>query len=114
MPAHTLPLRPPLHPARPRCAAVIMAAVVCVPFLLWFYRKDLMGPVQQYDKVLEEVSTYRITNWPLFSKCGACVRRGVCWGRGTVTVMLLGRALAAGSRRQGRRGGVRQRWVFSC
>ena len=53
---------------------VIMAAVVCVPLLLWMYRKSLMGPVPRYDAVLEEVKDFRITDWPLFAKCGECVK----------------------------------------
>jgi hypothetical protein len=61
---------------------VIMAAVVCVPLLLWMYRKSLMGPVPRYDAVLEEVKDFRITDWPLFAKCGEC--EGVVWGVATL------------------------------
>ena len=85
---------PPLHPG-PR--AVIMACVVCVPFLLWFYRRTLTGPIEQYDKVLEEVRTYRITDWALFSKCGAWAWercKGQGWGWSCVT--LLGAAWSGG------------------
>ena len=77
--------------------AVIMACVVCVPFLLWFYRRTLTGPIEQYDKVLEEVRTYRITDWALFSTCGAWAWercKGQGWGWSCVT--LLGAAWSGG------------------
>ena len=47
-----------------------MAAAVCTPLLLWFYRRTLLGPVNRYTAVLEEVKAFRITDWHLFAKCG--------------------------------------------
>lgn len=47
-----------------------MAAAVCTPLLLWFYRRMLLGPVNRYTAVLEEVKAFRITDWHLFAKCG--------------------------------------------
>lgn len=48
---------------------VIMAAVACVPLILWLFRKTLLGPIQKYDEILEEVQAFRITDWDLFAKC---------------------------------------------
>lgn len=48
---------------------VLMAAVVCVPLLLWLYNRYLLGPINRYEAVLEEVQSYRITDWDLFGKC---------------------------------------------
>lgn len=67
------------HPALPAvnmAPGVILACVACVPLLLWMYRPTLMGGIQGYDAVLEEVRTFRITDWPLFAKC--CEWQGLC------------------------------------
>jgi Na+/H+ antiporter NhaD/arsenite permease-like protein len=48
---------------------VIMASVVCIPLLLWQFRRTLQGKIGNYAEILEEVKTFRILDWPLFAKC---------------------------------------------
>jgi Na+/H+ antiporter NhaD/arsenite permease-like protein len=54
---------------------VIMASVVCIPLLLWQFRRTLQGKIGNYAEILEEVKTFRILDWPLFAKCCKCWRR---------------------------------------
>jgi hypothetical protein len=101
---------------------VIMATVVCIPLILFIYRKTLTCPIQDHKSLMEEVAKFRITNWPLFAKCGewpprntlpferwprACGRKGFSlaqqglsvWShpRGQVGLRRVGRLLLAAS-----------------
>ncbi|KAL4436773.1 hypothetical protein ABPG75_003912 [Micractinium tetrahymenae] len=47
---------------------VLMAAAACIPLVLFLYRRTMMPPIQRYAAMLEEVKSFRITNWDLFAK----------------------------------------------
>lgn len=47
---------------------VLMAAVACIPLILFLYRHTLVPPIQRYQAMLEEVKSFRITDWDLFAK----------------------------------------------
>lgn len=46
-----------------------MAFVACVPLILFLYRRSLVGPIPEFEKVLAAADEYKITNWSLFWKC---------------------------------------------
>ncbi|KAL4423292.1 hypothetical protein ABPG77_004561 [Micractinium sp. CCAP 211/92] len=47
---------------------VLLASVACVPLILFMYRRTLVPPIQRYAAMLEEVKSFRITDWNLFAK----------------------------------------------
>lgn len=49
---------------------VIAASIPAVGVILCMYRRELLGPVPQYNKVLGAVREYRITDWNLMAKAG--------------------------------------------
>ncbi|WIA39472.1 hypothetical protein OEZ86_005570 [Tetradesmus obliquus] len=49
---------------------VIAASVPAAALILWLYRKELLGPIPDYSKVLSTVGQYRVTDWDLMAKSG--------------------------------------------
>lgn len=54
-------------------AGVIAASVPAAALILWLYRKELLGPIPDYSKVLSTVGQYRVTDWDLMAKSGAAL-----------------------------------------